>query len=196
MRSADAIARCDVALVLMDATEPCMAQDSHIVQLVEESHKGLILVLNKIDLLEAPNFRQDLTRLMRSRFKFAPWAPLAFISAKEHRGLTELLNMASLAAEQRSVRVSTGALNSLLQRAFVEHAPRSVQGRRLKLLYATQAEVSPPTFVVFVNDAQLLHFSYQRYLENRLRQAYGFLGTAVRLLFKSRGDGIPPPTKR
>jgi len=194
MRSADAIERCDVALVLMDGTDPATAQDTHVVQLVEEGHKGLVLVVNKIDALENPNFRHELTRLLRHRFKFAPWAPVVFISAKERLGLEELLTTATRAADQRTVRVPTGALNSLLQRAFAEHPPRSVQGKRLKLLYATQPEVSPPTFVLFVNDARLLHFAYQRYLENRLRQAYGFLGTAIRLQFKSRGDAAPIPS--
>jgi len=194
MRSAGAVQRCDVALVLMDGTDPATAQDTHVVQLVEEAHKGLVLVVNKIDAIENPNFLHDLTRLLRHRFKFAPWAPIVFISAKERLGLQELLTTATRAADQRNVRVPTGALNSLLQRAFAEHAPRSQQGRRLKLLYATQPEVSPPTFVLFVNDARLLHFAYQRYLENRLRQAYGFLGTAIRLQFKSRGDAAPIPS--
>jgi len=92
------------------------------------------------------------------------------------------------AAEQRCLRVATGPMNNLLQRAMVEHPPRNVQGKRLKLLYATQADVRPPTFVLFVNDAQLLHFAYKRYLENRLRQAYGFVGTAIHFVFKSRGE--------
>jgi GTPase len=188
MRASDAVARCDVALLIMDATDPATAQDTHIAQIVDEEHKGLILVLNKTDLLAGSGYRRDVTEVVRDRFRFAPWAPITFISAKEGQGLPELLDLAIKSAEQRTLRVPTGPLNDLLQKAFVEHPPRSVQGQRLKLLYATQPEVSPPTFVLFVNDARMLHFSYQRYLENRLRQAYGFVGTAVRFLFKSRAE--------
>jgi GTP-binding protein len=188
MRASDAVARCDVALLVMDATDAATAQDTHIAQIVEEAHKGLVLVLNKTDLLGGSGYRRDVTELVREQFRFVPWAPIVFISAKEGHGLPELLGLAMQAAEQRNSRVPTGPLNDLFQKAFVEHPPRSVQGQRLKLLYATQPEVSPPTFVLFVNDASMLHFSYQRYLENRLRQAYGFVGTAVRFLFKSRAE--------
>jgi GTPase len=193
MRSSEAIERCDVAILLMDAADPAAAQDAHIVQLVQETRKGLILTVNKADLLEGPDARQEVRRLVRYRFRFVPWAPIVFISAKEREGLDDLLRTALEAADRRAARIPTGALNALLQRAFVQHPPRTVQGRRLKLLYATQPEASPPTFVLFVNDAKLLHFSYERYLENRIRQAYGFLGTAVRLVFKSRSESAPTP---
>lgn len=198
MRASDAISRADVALLVMDATDPATAQDTHIVQLVEESHRGLVLVLNKSDLLPDAAARRDLTSLLRRRFRFAAWAPIVFVSARESTGLRDLLTLALKAADTRAQRVPTGALNNLLQRAFVEHPPGSVQGRRLKLLYATQAEINPPTFVLFVNDGRLAHFSYERYLENRLRRAYGFVGTAIRLMFKSRGDGpnaLPPEAR-
>jgi GTP-binding protein len=187
MRASDAIGRCDVAIVLMDALDPATAQDTHIVQLASEAYKGLVLTVSKVDLLHGA-YRQDLTRLLRSRFRFVPWAPIAFTSAKEGVGLDDLLNVSLRAAEQRELRVATGPLNTLLQRAFVEHPPRSVHGQRLKLLYATQADIRPPTFVLFVNEAASLHFSYRRYLENRLRQAYGFTGTAIHFVFKSRNE--------
>ncbi|HTE84181.1 MAG TPA: ribosome biogenesis GTPase Der [Dehalococcoidia bacterium] len=187
MRAAEAVNRCDVALVLMDATDPATAQDTHIVQIAAEAYKGVVLTVSKIDLLYG-GYKQDLTSLLRQRFRFVPWAPIAFTSATEGAGLEELIKVALLAAEQRNLRVATGPMNNLLQRAIVEHPPRSVQGRRLKLLYATQADVRPPTFVLFVNDVHLLHFSYRRYLENRLRQAYGFVGTAIHFVFKSRGE--------
>jgi GTPase len=190
MRASDAIQRCDVAIVLMDATDPATAQDTHVVQIASEAYKGIILTLGKVDLLHGA-YKQDLTRLLRARFRFVPWAPIVFTSALEATGLEALLDVSLRAAEQRSLRVATGPLNNLLQRAFVEHPPRTVQGGRLKLLYATQADVLPPTFVLFVNDAELLHFSYRRYLENRLRQAYGFTGTAIKFVFKSRGEMSP-----
>jgi GTP-binding protein len=117
-----------------------------------------------------------------------PWAPIVFVSAKERRGLTRLLDAVLKVGEQRGRRVPTGELNQLIRRTVAAHAPPSVNGRRLKILYATQAEVNPPTFVFFVNDATLLHFGYQRYLENQIRAAFGFEGTAIRLNFKSRGE--------
>jgi GTP-binding protein len=187
MRASDAVQRCDVAVILMDATDPATAQDTHIVQIAAEAYKGVILTISKVDLINGA-YRHDLTSTLRNRFRFVPWAPIAFTSAKNATGLDELMQLAVKAAEQRNLRVATGPMNTLLQRALVEHPPRSVQGRRLKLLYATQADVCPPTFVMFVNDAKLLHFSYRRYLENRLRQAYGFVGTAIHFVFKSRGE--------
>jgi GTP-binding protein len=187
MRAAEAVQRSDVALVIMDATDPATAQDTHIVQIAAEAYKGILLVVSKVDLLHG-GYKHELTSLLRQRFRFVPWAPIAFTSAKEGTGLDELMDTALRSAEQRDLRIATGPLNNLLQRAIVEHPPRSVQGKRLKLFYATQADVRPPTFVLFVNDAKLLHFSYRRYLENRLRQAYGFVGTAIHFVFKSRGE--------
>jgi GTP-binding protein len=188
-RARAALERADVALTLIDATEPVAAQDLHIIGLARDAHTGIIVVVNKADLLppgEEP--RTELRRLVQDRLKFIPWAPIVFISALERRGLPALLRQVLAVGEQRRHRVSTGELNQVVRRAVAAHAPGSVQGRRLKVLYVTQAETSPPTFVFFVNDATLLHFAYQRYLENRLRQAFGFAGTAIRLIFKSRGD--------
>jgi GTP-binding protein len=187
-RAETAVERCDVALVVMDATEPVTAQDTHILQIVDEAYKGLLLVLNKTDLLVDPDAERELRRLIRYRLRFLPWAPIQFVSALRGTGLPGLLRAAMSAAEARDRRVPTGGLNTLLQRAIVQHPPRSVQGRRLKLLYATQAGVRPPTFVLFVNDTQLLHFSFERYIENRLREAYGFEGTAIRIVFKARSE--------
>jgi GTP-binding protein len=147
-----------------------------------------VLALNKVDLINEAGYQQEYGRLIRRHLRFVPWAPLVFISAKQRAGLDGLLRQALRVAEQRQQRAPTGPLNTLLQRVVAEHPPRSVQGRRLKLLYATQAAVRPPEFVLFVNDARLLHFSYRRYLENRIRAEYGFEGTAVRLVFKSRAD--------
>jgi GTP-binding protein len=188
-RARAALARADVALCVMDATEPGTAQDTHIVGMAEEAHTGIVLVLNKMDLLPpGPATRDRLTALVRARFKFVPWAPIAFVSARTGEGLRELLELALAVGRERARRVPTGELNRLVRRVVAEHAPPSVRGKRLKVLYVTQAEVSPPTFVFFVNDASLLHFSYERYLENRLREAFGFMGTALRLVFRSRGE--------
>ncbi|MGD9892859.1 MAG: ribosome biogenesis GTPase Der, partial [Dehalococcoidia bacterium] len=113
---------------------------------------------------------------------------ILFISAKERQGLDAVLDEVIAVGEQRDRRVPTGELNQFVRRAIAAHQPPSVGGRRMKLLFATQAEVRPPTFVFFVNDASLLHFGYRRYLENKIREAFGFSGTAIRLIFKSRSE--------
>ena len=188
-RARAALERADVALTVVDATEPVTAQDLHIVGLARDAHTGIVVVVNKADLLPtSEEARTQLRRLVQDRLKFLPWAPIVFVSALERRGLPALLQQVLAVGEQRRRRVSTGELNQVVRRAMAAHAPGSVQGRRLKVLYVTQAETSPPTFVFFVNDAALLHFTYQRYLENKLREAFGFAGTAIRLIFKSRGD--------
>lgn len=188
LRAREAIGRADIALLVMDATEMLTAQDAHIIALVEEALKSLVIVVNKVDLLErVGEWRADLTRLVRSRLKFAPWAPIAFVSARDRTGLPPMLDAAIKAGTARDERVATGTLNALLKRAMTRHSPPSTRGRRLNILYATQAEVRPPTFVLFVNDPELVHFAYQRYLENCLRDSFGFFGTPIRLLFKRRG---------
>lgn len=192
LRAKAALERADVALCVIDGTEAGTAQDTHIIGMAQEAHTGLIVVVNKDDLLPTDQEeRAGLVRLLRYRLKFVPWAPVLFVSALERSGLDALLDQVIEVGEQRRRRIPTGDLNSMIKRAAVAHMPPSVQGRRLKILYATQAEVEPPTFVFFVNDATLLHFSYQRYLENTLRDVYGFAGTAIKLVFKSRGDATP-----
>ncbi|MGH2599525.1 MAG: ribosome biogenesis GTPase Der, partial [Dehalococcoidia bacterium] len=195
-RAQTAIERADVALVLMDAGELGAAQDTHIMGMAEDAHVGVILVVNKMDLLPpGEEARDEVRRLLRARARFIPWAPILFVSAKEKRGLNKLLDAVLAVGEQRQRRVPTGELNQFVRRAITTHQPPSVNGRRLKVLYITQAEVQPPTFVFFVNDAALLHFGYQRYLENKIREAFGFEGTAVRLIFKSRGEEDVEPLR-
>lgn len=196
MRAQQAVERCDVAVVVMDATDLVTAQDTHIIQIALEAFKGLIVAVNKIDVMDEPGYQQECRRLVRQSLRFAPWAPIVLISAKERAGLDPLLSEVLHVAEQRELRVPTGPLNAFLQRVMAEHPPRSVQGKRLKLLYATQASVQPPELILFVNDARLLHFSYQRYLENRLREHYGFDGTPIKLVFKSRSGDRDEPGAR
>jgi GTP-binding protein len=189
MRAQGAVERADVALAVMDATEPLTAQDTHIIGFVEEAVKSLVIVINKVDLLAREgDWKADLTRLVRYRLKFAPWAPVVFVSALERSGIDEVLKAAVQSGDARHQRIATGELNAVLKRAIAKHSPPSVQGKRLKILYATQAEVAPPTFVIFVNDPALVHFSYERYLENNLREKYGFRGTPLRMIFKGRSD--------
>jgi GTP-binding protein len=188
MRATDAIERADVALAVMDATEMLTAQDTHIIQLVEESYRSLVIVVNKVDLIErVGTWRDDLTRLIRSRLKFAPWASVAFVSALACSGIEGMLTAALASGDARDVRVPTGELNQLLKRSITRHSPPAIHGHRLNILYATQAETRPPTFVLFVNDPELVHFSYERYLENKIREAFDFRGTPIKLVFKKRG---------
>ena len=188
LRAERAVERADVALLLMDAGEGVAAQDTHIAGLIADAYVGLVLVVNKWDLIDpAPTFRKQFERVVRHRMRFASWAPLCFISAKEGMGIDGLLAEALKVDEERRKRVSTGELNAVVQRVVGERGPPSVGGRKLKVLYCTQVQAAPPTFVFFVNDASLLHFSYRRYIENRLRRVFGFAGTPLRLVFKGRG---------
>ncbi|MDA1062520.1 MAG: ribosome biogenesis GTPase Der [Chloroflexi bacterium] len=191
-----AIARADVVFMLIDPAEPTAAQDAHIAGRVVDHGKGLALVVSKWDLAEPGTDRHRYARRLDGRYRFAPWAPVHFTSALTGAGIPELLQLAVNTDEVRRRRVQTAEMNRMLQRAIVEHPPRYVGRRRLKLLYVTQAEVEPPTFVFFVNDPELLHFAYQRFLENRIREAFGFEGTAIRLRFRGRSEEqaeVEPP---
>ena len=181
-----AVARADIVFLLIDPAESTAAQDTHIAGRVIDHGKGLVLVVNKWDLAEPGTDRHQFARRIDARYRFAPWAPVHFSSALTGAGLPELLQLAVHVDEVRRRRIQTSELNRVLQRAVAQHPPRHVGQRRLKLLYVTQAEVAPPTFVFFVNDPELLHFAYRRFLENRIREAFGFEGTAIRMRFRSR----------
>jgi len=189
MRAREAIDRCDVGVVLIDGTQGVAAQDLHIAGHVAEAYKGLIIAINKWDLMEDTEERRQetATRVLR-RLRFAPWAPLAFVSAKTGLNIDGLLELALEVGETRSLRVPTAEVNAAVREVVAARPPPSKGRRFLRVLYATQAEVRPPTFVLFLNDASLLHFSYQRYLENAIRRRFGFEGTAIRLVFRSRGE--------
>ncbi len=189
MRAQAAAQRADVALVLIDAGEGLTAQDAHIAGLVADGFVGMVLVANKWDLAPPePVYRKEFSRIVRHRLRFAPWASLCFVSAKERTGIDAMLAEALHVGEERQKRLPTAEVNAIVQRAIGERSPPSTRGRKLKVLYVTQAQTAPPTFVFFVNDASLLHFSYRRYLENQLRKTYGFDGTPLKLIFKSRGE--------
>jgi GTP-binding protein len=193
LRTKSAVERCDVAVVVIDGVEGVTAQDTHIAGLVVEAAKGMVLAVNKTDLWDEPGEQlQSAGRQLRGRFQFAPWALVAFISAKTGAGLEELLRLCRTAREARRRRVSTPELNAVVRRAFASHPPAAVRGKRLKFLFATQAAVDPPTFVLFVNDPSLVHFSFLRYIERVIRQAYDFEGTAIRLVFRARAEDHGP----
>ncbi|MDP6606207.1 MAG: ribosome biogenesis GTPase Der [Dehalococcoidia bacterium] len=187
-RAEAAIDRADVAALLIDQSEPTAAQDTHIAGYVEEQGKGLILVVNKWDLAESTAERPNFARRVDWRYRFVPWAPVLFTSALTGAGVRDVMEMAVHIGEVRNRRVSTSLLNATMQRAIAEHAPPTIGHRRLKLMYVTQAEVRPPTFVFFVNDPELLHFAYRRYLENKLRSEFEFEGTTIRMVFRRRSE--------
>ena len=189
LRAQEAIDRSDVALLVTDASDGITAQDAHIAGYVAEAVKGLVVAINKWDLMpDDGETRAAFIKAARARLRFLPWAPLRFISAKEGTGIDELLAAALAVGVTRGQRVATAELNVVMRKAVAAHGPPSVQGQRLKLLYVTQAQTRPPTFVFFVNDPSLLHFSYRRYLENFIRKAFGFQGTALKLIFRGRGE--------
>jgi GTP-binding protein len=189
LRSMRAIDRSDVVLLVIDATEEFTAQDLHIAGYVEEQKKGIVVVVNKWDLIEKDSSTMDLYRDEAKRqLDFLPYAPLVFISAKFGQRVQNVLEMALLVEAERRKRVSTSALNKLLRDAVAKHPPPSKPGKWLKFYYATQADVSPPTFVFFTNDPQSVHFSYKRFLENQIRDQFGYVGNPVRMMFRGREE--------
>ena len=188
LRAVRAIERAQVAVLLIDATDGVTAQDTHVAGYVQEAAKGLIIAVNKWDLVEKDNqTAQEYTAIVRRDLSFVPWAPLVFISAETGQRARKVIELAVEAQAARDKRVPTPKLIEVVREAFTRH-PRTEAGKQLKVYYATQAGTRPPTFVFFVNEPKLVHFSYQRYLENQLRQAFGFEGTAIRLVFRKRGE--------
>jgi GTP-binding protein len=187
IRALRAIERTDIVLLVLDATELVTAQDMHIAGYIQQAVKGIVLVVNKWDLVANKN-TTEYNRYIRSQLKFMPYAPVLYISAKSEQGVSKIMPQVCQVYQERLKRLSTTMVNSVVQQAVAAHTLPRIGSKQLKILYVTQAEVNPPTFVFFVNDAKLLHFSYQRYLENKLRQSFGFAGTPLRLVFKTRGE--------
>ncbi|MDQ5825781.1 MAG: ribosome biogenesis GTPase Der [Chloroflexota bacterium] len=187
IRTLRAIQRADVTLLVIDATEGITAQDTHIAGYVLEETKGMILVVNKWDLVEKDsNTIYEYTAHLRQELNFMPYVPFVFISAKFGQRVTKVLPMALKVAHERTKRIGTGQLNKLVKEAVEAHPPPSKPGKWVKFYYATQADIRPPTFVFFTNDAEAVHFSYKRYLENQLRGAFGFEGTPIKLIIRTR----------
>ncbi len=188
LRSMRAIERADVAVLVIDAVEGLTAQDAHVAGYIVEEGRGLVVAVNKWDLVAEKTdktFDQYVTWI-RAEVPFLDFAPILSISAKTGQRVDRVLEMAVDIWGERRRRISTGALNRLLQEATERAAPPPVRGRRPKIFYATQAGIAPPTFVFFANDASSVHFSYRRYLENRIREQFGFDGTPIRLVFRDR----------
>ncbi len=190
LRALRAINRADVVLLLIDAVEGATAQDAHIAGYILEEAKSVVVVVNKWDLVEKDTYTMQIyVEHVYTVLRFLDYVPMLFISALTGQRVDQVLPTALRVQDARLIRISTAELNRILQEAVARHSPPSKAGKRLKFYYATQARVDPPTFVFFVNDPHLVHFSYERYLENRLREYYGFLGTPLRLSFRKRGKG-------
>ena len=188
VRSFAAIDRCDVALLLIDAKEGISEQDTKIAGYIDEAGKPAIIIINKWDALEKEtNTLDKFTKDVREKLKFMEYAPIISISALTGQRVNRVLEMVKSVYAQASRRITTGLLNDILQDAQQAMQPPATNGRRLKIYYATQSVTNPPTFVLFVNDETLMHFSYKRFLENRFRQAFGFEGTPIRFVLRERG---------
>jgi GTP-binding protein len=189
LRGIRAMERADAVLLVLDASTGVLSQDQHVASYALEAGKGLILVVNKADLLEGGERRPSLWRKkLAAEFRFVSHAPVVMTSATTGEGVAEVLPVALEVVGQRRVRIATNELNRLLREAFLEHPPPSYKGRRLALKYATQASSDTPTIVLFVNDVNLMHFGYRRYLENRIRKRYGFAGNPIRIVLRAAKD--------
>lgn len=187
LRSINAIKRCDVALLIVDATSGLTAQDAHIAGYILDSWKSAVVVVNKWDAIPKDTHTMvEYTRHVRQELNFMEYVPVLFISAKTGQRVNRVLPTALQVQEERLVRLSTSQFNRILQKAQDQHPPPSHAGRQLKIYYGTQVRNDPPTFMVYVNDPKLAHFSYIRFLENRLRENYPFVGTPVRILLRPR----------
>ncbi len=190
LRALRAIERADVALLVVDATEGVTSQDAHVAGMILDAYKGIAVLVNKWDALEkdAETFDQW-NRHVRSALHFIPYAPLLFISAKTGQRVEKVLELALQINGERNTRISTSKINTILREAVRAHPPSSIhKGAHLRIFYATQAQAAPPVFLFFSNAPEEIHFSYKRYLENRIREEYPFVGTPIILVFKSREE--------
>ena len=192
LRAKMAVERADVCLLLIDAAEGITEQDEKIAGIAHEAGKATIIVVNKWDLIEKDNSTvNEFNQKIRTALSYMPYAPIYYVSAKTGQRTALLFEKILEVYAEAHKRVTTGMLNDLLNDAITRVQPPSDKGKHLKIYYMTEASVAPPTFVIFCNSAALFHFSYQRYLENCLRTAFGFSGTPIRLVIRQRGDEMP-----
>jgi GTP-binding protein len=189
LRSFKAIERADVALLMIDAEEGITAQDTHIAGFILDAWKSTVLLVNKWDIIDKDSYTfEDYTYHVRQELKFMDYFPILFISAKTGQRVDQVLPLALRVQEERIRRITTSSLNQILRKAQDEHHAPSRSGRQLKIYYGTQVRSDPPTFLVYVNDPGLMHFSYMRYIENCIRKEYGFLGTPIHVVAKPRRE--------
>ena len=189
IRAVAAVERADVVILVIDATEGVTEQDAKIAGIAHDRGKGIIIAVNKWDAIEKNNDTvKEHTQDIRDVLSFMPYAEILFISAKSGQRLHKIFEMIDIVIENNSMRVATGVLNEIVTEAVAMQQPPTDKGKRLKIYYVTQVSVKPPTFVIFVNDKNLMHFSYTRYLENRIRDTFGFRGTALKFITRERKE--------
>ena len=189
VRTVSAVERADVVVLLIDADEGVTEQDAKIAGIAHERGKGFIIAVNKWDLIEKNNSTvNEFSKKIRSTLSFMPYAEIMYISALTGQRVSKLFEMIDVVIENCSLRVQTGVLNEIVAEATAMQQPPSDKGKRLKIFYVTQVAVKPPTFVIFVNDKQLMHFSYTRYLENQIRDTFGFKGTPLKFIIRERKE--------
>ncbi len=189
IRTVSAVERCDVAVLLIDAVEGVTEQDAKIAGIAHERGKGIIIAVNKWDLIEKDNHTmKEFSLKVWEKLSYMPYAELIFISAKTGQRLPKLFDVIDAVIENCSLRVQTGVLNEILIEATAMKQPPSDKGKRLRIYYITQVSVKPPTFVMFVNSKELTHFSYTRYIENQIRNTFGFRGTPIRFIYRERKE--------
>jgi len=187
IRTVTAVDRSDIVILVIDALEGVTEQDAKIAGIAHEHGKGIIIAVNKWDAVEKNDKTiYKFTEKVRETLSFIPYAEIIFVSALSGQRLVKLFDLIDMVMENQSLRIATGVLNEIIAEAVTLQQPPSDKGRRLKVFYITQVSVKPPTFTVFVNDKELMHFSYSRYLENKIREAFGFRGTCIRLLIRER----------
>ena len=189
IRTVTAVERADVVLVVIDAKEGVTEQDAKIAGIAHERGKGVIIVVNKWDAIEKNDkTMREYDNKVRQILSFMPYAEIMYVSAETGQRLQKLFDMIDTVIENQTLRVATGVLNEIMMEAVAMQQPPSDKGKRLKLYYITQVSVKPPTFVIFVNDKELMHFSYTRYLENKIREAFGFKGTSLKFFIRERKE--------
>jgi GTP-binding protein len=187
LRALRAIQRADVALLVIDGVDGVTAQDTHVASFILDEWASVVVVINKWDAVDKDTHTMvEYTNWVRDALRFLDYVPVIFVSALTGKRVHKVIPTAMAVQEARFLRIPTGELNRLVQDALARHAPPSKYGKRLKIYYASQPGVDPPTFVFHVNDTELVHFGYERYIENRLREAYEFIGTPLRLIFRQR----------
>ena len=189
IRTVTAVERADVVIIVIDAVEGVTEQDAKIAGIAHENGKGIIIAVNKWDAIEKNDKTvYEYTNKVRDILSFMPYAEMLFISAETGQRLPKLFDTIDAVIENHAMRVGTGVLNEILSEAVAMKQPPSDKGRRLRLYYITQVSVKPPTFVIFINDKELTHFSYTRYIENQIRETFGFRGTPLRFIYRERKD--------
>lgn len=189
IRTVSAVERCNVAVLVIDATEGITDQDAKIAGIAHDRGKGMIIAVNKWDAIEKNDKTiYKFTEEIRNKLSYMPYAELLFISAQTGQRLPKLFETIDAVIENHSLRIATGVLNEIMSEAVAMQQPPSDKGKRLKLYYITQVSVKPPTFVIFVNDKEFMHFSYTRYIENRIRESFGFRGTPLKFIIRERKE--------